>query len=98
MGLKAIVGSDYGGVRKERLVDQVIVNHGTLPLEDLYFALKPHSSNLGETDYTALTALAPQALRSNPAGRFQLFRIGDAVSARNTHAAVLDGLRLAREL
>jgi NADPH-dependent 2,4-dienoyl-CoA reductase/sulfur reductase-like enzyme len=97
-GLKAIVGSDYGGVRKERLVDQVIVNHGTLPLEDLYFALKPHSSNLGETDYTALTAVQPQTVRHNPQGRFQLFRVGDAVSARNTHAAVLDGLRLAREL
>jgi len=97
-GLKAVVGSDYGGVRKERLVDQVIVNHGTLPLEDLYFALKPSSSNLGETDYAALTALAPQTVRSNPDGRFQLFRIGDAVSARNTHAAVLDGLRLARAL
>jgi len=97
-GLKAIVGSDYGGVHKERLVDQVIVNHGTLPLEDLYFALKPHSSNLGETDYAALTAMQPQTVRHNPQGRFQLFRVGDAVSARNTHAAVLDGLRLAREL
>jgi hypothetical protein len=27
-----------------------------------------------------------------------LFRIGYAVAARNTHAAVLDGLRLARML
>jgi len=97
-GLKAIVGSDYGGVRKERIVDQVIVNHGTLPLDDLYFALKPHSSNLGAADYAALTALQPQTLRPNPAGSFQLFRIGDAVAARNTHAAVLDGLRLARVL
>jgi NADPH-dependent 2,4-dienoyl-CoA reductase/sulfur reductase-like enzyme len=97
-GLRAVVGSDYGGVRKERIVDQVIVNHGTLPLDDLYFALKPHSSNLGATDYVALTALQPQTLRPNPAASFQLFRIGDAVAARNTHAAVLDGLRLARVL
>jgi acyl CoA:acetate/3-ketoacid CoA transferase alpha subunit len=97
-GLKAVVGSDYGGVRKERIVDQVIVNHGTLPLDDLYFALKPHSSNLGAADYAALTALQPQTLRPNPAGAFQLFRIGDAVAARNTHAAVLDGLRIARVL
>ena len=97
-GLKAIVGSDYGGVHKVRIVDQVIVNHGTLPLDDLYFALKAHSSNLGATDYAALTALQPQTLRPNPAGKFQLFRIGDAVAARNTHAAVLDGLRLARAL
>jgi NADPH-dependent 2,4-dienoyl-CoA reductase/sulfur reductase-like enzyme len=97
-GLRAVVGSDYGGVRKERIVDQVIVNHGTLPLDDLYFTLKPHSSNLGATDYAALTALQPQTLRPNPAASFQLFRIGDAVAARNTHAAVLDGLRLARVL
>jgi hypothetical protein len=42
--------------------------------------------------------MQPQTVRHNPQGRFQLFRVGDAVSARNTHAAVLDGLRLAREL
>jgi len=42
--------------------------------------------------------LQPQTLRPNPQGHFQLFRIGDAVAARNTHAAVLDGLRLARVL
>ncbi len=96
--LLAVLGSDYGGVRKERVVDQVVVNHGTLPLEDLYFALKPHSSNLGAVDYTQLIAGQAQTVASNPGGGFQLFRIGDAVAARNTHAAVLDGLRLAREL
>ncbi len=96
--LLAVLGSDYGGVRKERVVDQVVVNHGTLPLEDLYFALKPHSSNQGAVDYGALIAGETQTVASNPAGSFQLFRIGDAVAARNTHAAVLDGLRLAREL
>jgi 2,4-dienoyl-CoA reductase-like NADH-dependent reductase (Old Yellow Enzyme family)/thioredoxin reductase len=96
--LLAVMGSDYGGVRKERVVDQVVVNHGTLPLEDLYFALKPHSSNLGVVDYGQLIAGQAQTVASNPGGGFQLFRIGDAVAARNTHAAVLDGLRLAREL
>ncbi len=96
--LLAVLGSDYGGVRKERVVDQVVVNHGTLPLEDLYFALKPHSRNQGAVDYGALIAGETQTVASNPAGSFQLFRIGDAVAARNTHAAVLDGLRLAREL
>jgi NADPH-dependent 2,4-dienoyl-CoA reductase/sulfur reductase-like enzyme len=96
--LLAVLGSDYGGVHKERVVDQVVVNHGTLPLEDLYFELKPHSTNLGAVDYAALIAGQPQTVGSNRAGEFQLFRIGDAVSARNTHAAVLDGLRLAREL
>jgi N-methyl-L-proline demethylase len=39
--LKAIIGSDYGGVTKERWFDQVVVNHGTRPLDELYFELKP---------------------------------------------------------
>ena len=95
-GLLALVGSDYGGVRKERRVDQVVVNHGTRPLDDLYFELKPVSGNQGALDYPALLAGEPQAPVA--AGAFQLFRIGDAVSARNTHAAIYDALRLVKDL
>ena len=96
--LLAVLGSDYGGVRKERVVDQVVVNHGTLPLEDLYFELKPLSSNAGAVNYTDLIAGNAQTVQSNKTGKFQLFRIGDAISARNTHAAIYDALRLAKDL
>ncbi len=75
-----------------------VVNHGTQPLDDLYFALKPRSRNLGEVDYPALMAGRPQATSTNPAGGFALFRIGDAVSARNTHAAIYDALRLVKDI
>ena len=92
--LLAIVGSDYGGVRKERHIDQVIINHGTLPNDGLYFALKALSSNRGAVDYGRLIAGVAQP----QGGAFQLFRIGDAVSARNTHAAVYDALRLVKDL
>ena len=37
---------------------------------------------------------AAQTVSSNPDGRFQLFRIGDAVASRNIHAAIYDALRL----
>jgi NADPH-dependent 2,4-dienoyl-CoA reductase/sulfur reductase-like enzyme len=96
--LRATLGSDYGDFRRERLVDQVVVNHGTRPLDELYFELKPQSSNLGEVDYRALTAGAVQDVRRNTEGRFRLFRIGDAVAARNTHAAIYDALRLVKDL
>lgn len=96
--LKAVIGSDYGGVRKERLYDQIVVNHGTVPLDDLYFDLKPLSTNLGEVSYEDLVAGRPQAIDRNPDGGFQLFRIGDAVSARNTHAAIYDALRLVKDI
>ncbi|WP_339950234.1 NADH:flavin oxidoreductase [uncultured Albimonas sp.] len=97
-GLTAVLGSDYGPTRRERQVDQVVVNHGVRPLDELYFELRPASSNLGEVDYEALIARRPQTVRANPQGAFQLFRIGDAVAARNTHAAIYDALRLARTL
>jgi len=96
--LLAAVGSDYGGVHKERRVDQVVVNHGTLPFDSLYFDLKPLSRNLGAVDHDQLLAGMPQSVETNLPGAFQLFRIGDAVSARNTHAAIYDALRLVKDL
>ncbi|MBA3038651.1 MAG: NADH:flavin oxidoreductase [Alphaproteobacteria bacterium] len=94
----AHVGSDYGGVARQRTVDQIVVNHGTIPLDDLYFELKPGSKNLGEVSYDELISGAPQTVERNPAGSYQLFRIGDAVAARNTHAAIYDALRLAKDI
>ena len=96
--LRAHLGSDYGGVTRQRVFDQIVVNHGTIPLDELYFSLKPLSSNLGEVSYEALIAGEPQSVMRNEDGRFQLFRIGDAVAARNTHAAIYDGLRVAKNL
>ncbi|WP_353474707.1 N-methyl-L-proline N-demethylase HpbA [Salipiger sp. H15] len=96
--LRAVLGSDYGDVTRERLVDQVVVNHGTRPLDELYFELKPLSRNLGEVDYEALTTGGTQAVERQPDAAFRLFRIGDAVAARNTHAAIYDALRLVRGL
>ncbi|KQR73011.1 NADH:flavin oxidoreductase [Rhizobium sp. Leaf341] len=94
----ARVGSDYGGVARERVVDQIVVNHGTIPLDDLYFELRPASRNLGEVSYDHLITGHAQTITRNAAGTYQLFRIGDAVSARNTHAAIYDALRLAKDL
>ncbi|KQV36584.1 NADH:flavin oxidoreductase [Rhizobium sp. Root1204] len=94
----AHVGSDYGGVSKQRTVDQIVVNHGTIPLDDLYFELKPGSKNGGEISYDELLSGSPQTTERNPGGSYQLFRIGDAVAARNTHAAIFDALRLAKDI
>jgi NADPH-dependent 2,4-dienoyl-CoA reductase/sulfur reductase-like enzyme len=92
--LVAVLHSEYADTVQARRVDRVVVEHGTLPNADLYFDLVPHSSNLGAVDQAALLALQPQTIRSNPAGAFRLFRIGDAVSSRNIHAAIYDALRL----
>ncbi|HEX8756803.1 MAG TPA: N-methylproline demethylase, partial [Steroidobacteraceae bacterium] len=96
--LLAAIGSDYDNVRAERRIDQVVVNDGTVPNEELYYTLKPLSANLGEVDYDRLLAGQPQSICRNPQGTFQLFRVGDAVACRNTHAAIYDALRLVKDL
>ncbi|MDP6969067.1 MAG: NADH:flavin oxidoreductase [Gammaproteobacteria bacterium] len=96
--IKVTLSSDYGSVNKYREVDQLVINHGTLPLDDIYFDLKADSSNGGELDHEAFINGRPQTLVRNAAGRYQLFRIGDAVAARNIHAAIYDALRLVKDL
>lgn len=96
--LLATIGTDYSALTRTRLVDQVVVNHGTRPLDELYFDLKPLASNEGAVEYRDLIVGTPQTMASNPQGRFQLFRIGDAVASRNTHAAIYDALRLVKDL
>lgn len=95
---KAIIGTDYSDLVHEQEYDQIILNYGTLPFDELYFELKPLSTNLGAVDHDALIEGAPQTICRNNNGSFQLFRIGDAVSARNTHAAIYDAIRLVKDL
>lgn len=95
---KAIIGTDYSDLTHEQEYDQIIINYGTLPFDELYFELKPLSTNLGAVDHDALIEGMPQTVVKNQAGGFQLFRIGDAVSARNTHAAIYDAIRLVKDL
>ncbi|WP_189640554.1 NADH:flavin oxidoreductase [Paramylibacter ulvae] len=96
--LTAVIGTDYSDHTNLKKYEQVVVNYGTLPLDELYFDLKPLSSNAGAIDHDALIAGQPQTIERNSAGKFKLFRIGDAVSARNTHAAIYDALRLVKDI
>jgi 2,4-dienoyl-CoA reductase-like NADH-dependent reductase (Old Yellow Enzyme family) len=85
---------EFADIRTTRVVDHVVVELGTTPVDDLYFQLKPDSSNGGAVDQAALIDARPQTVVRNPSGAFQLFRVGDAVSSRNIPAAVLDAYRL----
>ena len=96
--LNAKIGTDYSEFVKEAKYDQIIVNYGTMPLADLYFDLKSKSINNGAVDYDALIDGFKQNIINNTDNKFKLFRIGDAVSSRNTHAAIYDALRLVKDL
>ncbi len=96
--LRAVLRNEHNDTLSERVVDQVVVEHGTLPADELYFALKEDSTNLGQVDLDALIAGQPQMRENNPAGSYRLFRVGDAVASRNIHAAIYDSLRLCKDL
>lgn len=78
--------------------DMVIADSGVRSVTDVFDDLRDRSANLGEVDHEALVAIAPQELVANPDGAFRLFRIGDALAPRDTHAALLDANRLCRVL
>ncbi|MET8182499.1 FAD-dependent oxidoreductase [Streptomyces sp. NPDC005336] len=96
--LVAVLRNEYTGELVERSVDQVVVEHGTVPNDDVYFELKNASTNLGEIDLDAFATVAPQRLVNKSEGRYRLYRIGDAVASRNIHAAMYDARRLALSL
>jgi 2,4-dienoyl-CoA reductase-like NADH-dependent reductase (Old Yellow Enzyme family)/thioredoxin reductase len=94
-GLVAILRNEYTGESVQRVVDQVVVEHGTIPNDDVYVELKHQSINAGEVDLDALIHIKPHQLATNPHGRYQLFRIGDAIAGRNIHSAIYDARRIA---
>ncbi|MDS9947064.1 MAG: NADH:flavin oxidoreductase, partial [Planktomarina sp.] len=96
--LLAKIGTDYSGHVTEKRYDQVVLNYGTQPLDELYFDLKTFSKNKGVVDYDALISGEMQTGLRNPEGNFDVYRIGDAVSSRNTHAAIYDALRLLKDI
>ena len=95
--LRARLRNEYSDAEVVRSVDQVVVEHGTLPAAELFHDLAPLARNEGELDIEALIAGRPQSSASNEDGAFMLFRVGDAVASRNIHAAIYDSLRLCKE-
>lgn len=89
--LKATLFNELTHEKVVREVDQVVVDMGTIPMNDLFDEIRDSSRNLGVTDLNALRDLKPQPSVKNG---FELHRIGDALSSRNVHAAVYDALRL----
>ncbi|ATN35983.1 N-methylproline demethylase [Rhizobium sp. ACO-34A] len=96
--LLAVIENTYSGKTEDVLVDQVVGDNGTLANDELYFELKPLSSNLGEVDLRALADARPQTIVNNPEGGFTLYKVGDAWSCRNLHAAMLDAARICHPL
>ncbi|WP_179402282.1 NADH:flavin oxidoreductase [Burkholderia guangdongensis] len=95
----AVLRNEYTEELEERVVDQVVVENGTRPNDELYWKLKPESVNHGQVDVNKLFASEAQPCLSEELGngRFLLFRVGDCISMHNIHGAIYDALRLVKD-
>ena len=96
--LKARFSSDYGGHISEKLVDHIVIEHGTIPMDELYQELCSKSLNDGVTDIPSIIDNQRQPYKESKIASFNLYRVGDAVASRNIHAAIFDSRRLCQNL
>jgi 2,4-dienoyl-CoA reductase-like NADH-dependent reductase (Old Yellow Enzyme family)/thioredoxin reductase len=92
----AYLGMEDEKWEESRVVSAVVAETGTDAISDVYDELVSLSSNGGEVLIQALINGQPQTSARNPEGKFQLFRIGDAISSRGIHSAILDASRISR--
>lgn len=85
--------SIISGKAKKLSFDTVVADYGTLPMSDLFDELRFLATNNGVTDLATFVEGRLQPFGTSD-GRFRLYRIGDAVSSRNVHGAILDAGRL----
>ncbi|PAQ03357.1 FAD-dependent oxidoreductase (plasmid) [Mesorhizobium mediterraneum] len=78
--------------RQEITADQVVLETGTMPVAELFFDLSERSLNKGMTDVDAMAEWLPQPRQIGDG--FTLHRIGDALTSRTIHAAILEAYRL----
>jgi hypothetical protein len=96
--LVATFRHELTGEIMELTASQIVIENGTLPVDDAYQALRDQSCNTGITDIDALLSGAPQQPKPPTDGAFELHRIGDAVTSRGVHAAIYDAMRLCMAL
>lgn len=97
-GLVAILRNEYTGQETGIETAQVVVEHGTVPMDVLYHDLRGLSANDGVTRLETLMGRPGAPADLAQAEGFTLHRIGDAVSSRDIHSAIHDAYRICSAL
>lgn len=92
--LQVTVTNLYSQATKLVECDSIVVENGTLPADELFEEMSRHSRNGGFLDPNATLVGRPQKIDVNQGASYEIYRIGDAVSSRDIHAAILDARRL----
>jgi 2,4-dienoyl-CoA reductase-like NADH-dependent reductase (Old Yellow Enzyme family) len=96
--LRSTFRNELTGQVDERLTEQVVIEHGTVPHDGLFEELRADSCNNGSVDMDRLLAGQAQIYTGERGNGYELYRVGDAVACRDIHCAILDSLRLCRAL
>jgi hypothetical protein len=95
--LTATFKHELTGELLELSAPRIVIERGTVPVDEVFQELKDRSRNDGVTDPRALIEGRPQNTDAAPTG-FELHRIGDAVASRNVHASIYEAFRLCMAL
>ena len=98
-GITATFRHELTGAETEMSTAQLIIERGTVPMEDVYQELRARSSNDGVTDIALMTGVRAKGDTACPiAGSFELHRIGDAVASRDIYSSIYEAYRLCSQL
>ena len=86
----------HSGEITVKTFDHIVVEAGTLPNDSGFYSLKNSSLNNGVADLEAMVTGEPQP--SFDGKGFHLYRVGDAVNSRDAHCAILDSLRICKNI
>ena len=91
-GVEVTLRNMHTAAEKTEVYDHLVVEAGTLPLDETFHDLRQEALNDGVTDIDRLIKAEPQPVITGDG--YHLYRIGDAAGSRDIHCAMLDALRL----
>ncbi|TIS55670.1 NADH:flavin oxidoreductase [Mesorhizobium sp.] len=98
-GLTAIFRNELTGAETSLVTSQVVIENGTIPVEEVFQDLRAGSANGGlsgvffqDSSHDSLSVGSPNS------GKFSLHRIGDAVSSRDIYSSIYEAYRLCSRL
>ena len=94
--LNVILRNIHTGEIESMIVDHFVLEAGTLPNDSLFYKLNKLSLNKGIIDLDAM--VNGKAQPNFEGDGFHIYRVGDAVNSRDVHCAILDSLRICKDL
>ncbi|MBZ9737375.1 NADH:flavin oxidoreductase [Mesorhizobium sp. CA18] len=97
--IAAMFRHELTGAETEMTAAQLIIERGTVPVEETFQELRGRAANDGVTDLALMMgASTEQADGTQAAGSFVLHRIGDAVASRDVYSSIYEAYRLCSRL